>query len=91
MNKITTNTEIFHSVPKNLQILLDSNTEILEKWNSLTPLAQNEWICWITIAKKQETRDTRLRRLGEDLLKEKRRPCCWAGCPHRNPNAKKWH
>lgn len=79
-----------HELPNDIEQILLSNDELLEKWNSLTPLARNEWICWVTIVKKQETRDKHLLRLEEDLLKGKRRPCCWPGCPHRNPKAKRF-
>lgn len=79
-----------HTVPADLQEVLDSNADVLEKWESLTPLARNEWICWVTIVKKAETREKHLVRLQADLLEGKRRPCCWPGCPHRRPSAKKW-
>jgi uncharacterized protein YdeI (YjbR/CyaY-like superfamily) len=90
MTKPQIATSVVHEVPNDLQKLLTSNSELLEKWNSLTPLARNEWICWVTIVKKAETRTEHLHRLNEDLLKGKRRPCCWPGCPHRNEKAKKW-
>ncbi len=79
-----------HDIPDDIEAVLKAKPEILEKWNSLTPLARNEWICWTTIVKKEETRKDHVKRLQEDLLKGKRRPCCWPGCPHRKPNAKKW-
>lgn len=79
-----------HKVPSDLRELLLSNNDILEKWNSLTPIARNEWICWMTIFKKPETRKEHLIRIEKELLEGKKRPCCWAGCPHRNPNSKKW-
>lgn len=79
-----------HDIPEDMYTLLNSNTECLETWNDLTPLARNEWICWVTMAKKQETRDKRLTRLCEDLVQGKRRPCCWPGCPHHRPSAEKW-
>mgnify|MGYP002345634235 FL=1 len=72
-----------HTPPPDLQKILTSHKDILELWNSLTPIARNEWICWITIVKKEETRREHLTRLCEDLRKGKRRPCCWPGCPHR--------
>lgn len=81
---------VIHEVPPDLQKALMSNPAVLEKWNGLTPLARNEWICWITIVKKSETRKEHINRLHEDLLKGKKRPCCWPGCPHHRPNAKKW-
>ncbi len=79
-----------HEVTQNLNQVLESNPDLLAKWNSLTPLARNEWICWITMPKKVETKEKRLKRLQEDLLDGKRRPCCWPGCPHRNPKNAKW-
>lgn len=91
--KTTTNSTTkapLHTVPADLKKLLDSNSKLLEKWKSLTPLARNEWICWVTIVKKAETRQEHLKRLKEELLEGKKRPCCWPGCPHRRPSAKKW-
>ena len=29
-------------------------------WEDITPLARNEWICWIEDAKKIETRERRI-------------------------------
>ena len=81
---------VIHEVPEDLREVLISNLDLLVHWNSLTPLARNEWICWITIVKKPETRKEHIDRLSTDLLHGKRRPCCWPGCPHRRPNAKKW-
>jgi uncharacterized protein YdeI (YjbR/CyaY-like superfamily) len=82
--------EVFHQVPKDLNEVLNSNPELLGKWNDLTPLARNEWICWVTIVKKQETRSEHIDRLSEEVLQGKKRPCCWPGCPHRRESAKKW-
>jgi hypothetical protein len=59
-------------------------------WNKLTPLARNEWICWVTIVKKADTRKAHIVRMEEELLKGTKRPCCWPGCPHRSTKAKKW-
>jgi uncharacterized protein YdeI (YjbR/CyaY-like superfamily) len=81
---------VVHEVPKDLRKALVSNSDVLDKWNNLTPLARNEWICWTTIVKKTETRKEHIERLCSELLEGKRRPCCWSGCPHRKPNAKKW-
>lgn len=79
-----------HSVPDDLRAVLDGNKTLENQWNDLTPLARNEWICWMTSVKKQETRDSRLARLKEEVLAGKRRPCCWPGCPHRRASAQKW-
>ncbi len=81
---------ILHEVPDDMHKALSSITVIAEKWNRLTPIQRNEWICWITIVKKSETREEHIVRMLEDLNEGKRQPCCWPGCPHRRPNAKKW-
>lgn len=81
---------LLHEVPDDIREVLISTPNLLEKWNALTPIARNEWICWTTIVKKEETRIAHVERLSEDLLKGKKRPCCWPGCPHRNPKNAKW-
>lgn len=72
-----------HTIPSDIREALLSNDELVFLWNNLTPLARNEWICWIISAKKPETRERRISRMKEDLSKGKKRPCCWSGCPHR--------
>lgn len=79
-----------HEMPDDLRAVLNSDAPLQAKWNGLTDLARNEWICWMTSPKKQETRDAHLARLQEEVLSGKRRPCCWPGCPHRRASAQKW-
>jgi uncharacterized protein YdeI (YjbR/CyaY-like superfamily) len=79
-----------HEMPDDLQKTLDTNPDVKEKWGTLTKLTKNEWICWVTIVKKPETRKEHLIRLCEDLRAGERRPCCWPGCPHRRKSAGKW-
>lgn len=81
---------VIHKVPDDLKEVLLSHTALLDKWNKLTPLARNEWICWTTIVKQEKTRKEHLIRLQEEILAGKKRPCCWPGCPHHRPNARKW-
>lgn len=81
---------VVHTVPDDLKDVLLSSDALLEKWNQLTPLARNEWICWTTIVKQEKTRKAHLKRLQEDITAGKKRPCCWQGCPHHNPNAAKY-
>lgn len=83
-------THFRHKVPKDLAEVFVKNPRVLEIWNTLTPLARNEWICWVTIVKKAQTRSEHLVRLQQDVLKGKKRPCCWPGCPHRRESAKRW-
>ncbi len=72
-----------HTVPTDLRNALTANNAALGVWNSLTPLARNEWICWVTFVKKEETRSEHVRRVVSQLKEGKRRPCCSIGCPHR--------
>ncbi len=79
-----------HDLPADLRRSIVSNPESKAAWEDITPLARNEWICWVTSARLPETRKRRIERAREDLIQGKRRPCCWPGCPHRRPSAKKW-
>lgn len=72
-----------HKIPEKLKTIISSSAKAKKTWDNITPLAKNEWICWITSAKKKDTRDRRARIAKENLANGKRRPCCWAGCPHR--------
>ena len=74
---------VVHNVPLDLKKALTSNLKILEKWNNLTPLGRNEWICWVISVKKEETRKNHISRLCKEITQGKRRPCCWPGCSHR--------
>ena len=74
---------VVHELPTDLKKALSSDAQALEKWESLTPLARNEWICWVTFVKKQETRDEHVTRAVRELKEGMRRPCCWIGCIHR--------
>lgn len=82
-NKVNLNSGFRHRMPSDLQIRLQSNKVVSGLWEKLTPLSRNEWICWVTSPKTKETRMAHLKRLEEDLLKGKKRPCCWPGCSHR--------
>ena len=74
---------VAHTLPSDVKTILSSKTSLLNVWEDITPLARNEWICWIASAKMDETRNRRIKIMSENLLKGKRRPCCWIGCPHR--------
>ena len=72
-----------HDLPNDLEAALKSDPAALATWRAITPLARNEWICWMQSAKKDETRRKRVAWGCENLSEGKRRPCCWPGCPHR--------
>lgn len=72
-----------HTVPKDLQNALLVAPKALAIWKDITPLARNEWICWIISGKKAETRVIRIKKALSKMSMGMRRPCCWAGCMHR--------
>ncbi len=72
-----------HKMPADLGKALASVPKTLAAWEDITPLARSEWICWVTSGKKAETRDIRIKKALSKLKGGMRRPCCWAGCPHR--------
>ncbi|MGJ4075069.1 YdeI/OmpD-associated family protein [Corynebacterium macclintockiae] len=74
---------VVHALPEDLGSALRVDAHTLDLWESLTPLGRNEFICWVTDAKKAEARARRIRRTREELEEGKRRPCCWPGCKHR--------
>ena len=78
-----------HKLPDDLRKMLTSAPAVLEVWEDITPLARNEWICWIESAKTAPTRLKRINWGCENLEDGKRRPCCWPGCPHRERGARK--
>ncbi len=86
MNVRTIPGGVVHELPADLQQALVGNAVALEAWNDITPLARNEFICWIEDAKQDATRARRIRRTQEELEEGKRRPCCWPGCSHRERN-----
>jgi uncharacterized protein YdeI (YjbR/CyaY-like superfamily) len=74
---------VVHKVPTDLRKSLTSDSAALAAWENSTPLARNEWICWIESVKKEETRNQHIKRAINELKEGKRRPCCWPGCKHR--------
>lgn len=79
--KIITN--LPHTLPADLKRELAAVSRARATWGDITPLARNEWICWVISAKREDTRARRLAAGIDKLRKGMRRPCCWAGCPHR--------
>lgn len=78
---------VVHAVPADMKKALAARPKILATWNELTPLARNEWICWVTSVKRAETRAEHIRQIPDRFKEGMRRPCCWAGCPHRKDKA----
>jgi uncharacterized protein YdeI (YjbR/CyaY-like superfamily) len=72
-----------HQLPADFKKAIQVNKGASATWSVVTPLAKNEWICWVTSGKKAETRGIRIEKAISKLKGGMRRPCCWAGCPHR--------
>ncbi len=76
-----------HKIPPDLSEAIARDVQAISLWNDLTPLARNEWICWVSFVKKEETRHDHVRRVVSELKEGMRRPCCWIGCVHRKDKA----
>ncbi len=83
MSKKPISAGVVHSLPSDLRKALASDAKALEAWESITPLARNEWICWTISVKTPETRKNHVGRVISELKEGMRRPCCWIGCIHR--------
>jgi uncharacterized protein YdeI (YjbR/CyaY-like superfamily) len=87
MSKTAISGGTVHRLPIDLREALTKDAKALVLWQSLTPLARNEWICWVTLVKLEETRKDHVKRVVSELKEGKRRPCCWLGCLHRKDKA----
>jgi uncharacterized protein YdeI (YjbR/CyaY-like superfamily) len=79
---------VVHALPPDLRDALLADPEALVAWDDITPLARNEWICWVEDARRPDTRSRRIERTHTELAEGKRRPCCWPGCTHRERTGK---
>ncbi len=75
---------VVHKLPADLRKSITSDKKVIDLWEDITPLARNEWICWVENAKMIETRKRRIEQTNSKLRGGKRRPCCWVGCMHRD-------
>ncbi len=78
---------VVHELPDDLREALSASAVAREAWTDITPLARNEFVCWVEDAKQAATRARRIRRTTEELEEGMRRPCCWPGCKHRERGA----
>ena len=54
---------VAHKVPADLKKALATERVALAKWEEITPLARNEWICWVVSVKTPETRREHVERV----------------------------
>ncbi|MCC2631255.1 MAG: hypothetical protein K0S38_1064 [Candidatus Paceibacter sp.] len=74
---------VVHDMPADLQKAILAHKKVLALWEDITPLARNEWICWVISGAKAETRGIRIDKAISKMSGGMRRPCCWIGCIHR--------
>lgn len=74
---------VHNKIPQDLLKELAKDKKVQAAWQDITPLARNEWICWVETAKQVDTRKRRVERTRQELSEGVRRPCCWIGCIHR--------
>lgn len=54
-----------HKLPADLHAALVGDSTALEACRDITPLARNEFVCWVDDAKQEATREKRIRRTVE--------------------------
>lgn len=79
---------VVHKIPTDFRKAILSSPKVTRMWHDITPLARNEWICWVEEAKKAETRQRRIKVGLDKMTRGERRPCCWMGCNHRERNGR---
>lgn len=75
-----------HKLPTDLRKALLSDAEARAKWEDITPLARNEWICWVISVKKPETRRQHVERVRTQLKEGMRRPVAGPAAPTADTN-----
>ena len=70
-------------MPADLKKAVASSAKVQKLWDDITPLARNEWVCWVVSGKQEKTRGIRIEKAVSKMRGGMRRPCCWQGCPHR--------
>lgn len=81
MNRQPHGKETEAKVPPDLRKALSASCEAETAWKNLTPISRRDFISWINEAKQEETRKRRIERCRENLVKGKKRPCCYAVVP----------
>jgi len=72
-----------HKLPEDMRKVISADSKMLAIWETISPIARNEWICWTITCAKAETRAKHIVVMKDKMHKGERRPCCWVGCVHR--------
>jgi hypothetical protein len=83
MSALQSKEKMPHAVPSDLRAAIVSVPKVQALWEAITPLARNEWVCWVISGKQEKTRGIRIQKAISKMKSGMRRPCCWMGCPHR--------
>ncbi len=75
MTKLPAGT-VHDKIPDDIKKMILSSEKIEAQWRDITPLARNEFLCWITDAKLEKTRARRIQVAFDKLSRGERRPCC---------------
>lgn len=82
---------LVHKLSPDMSQALTAANGVPDLWNAITPIARNEFLCWVDNAKQEATRAKRIGRTIEELQDGQNRPCCWVGCIHRtDKKPSKW-
>ena len=68
-------------MPTDLRVALSADPSAESAWSRLTAIGRRDFISWINEAKQAETRTRRIERCCENLVKGKKRPCCYSVVP----------
>jgi hypothetical protein len=66
-------------MPTDLRKALATAPRAQAFWSEITPMARRDWILWISSARQQETRSSRIEKARDMLSSGKRRVCCFGG------------
>jgi len=87
MPKKEQTTNLPHKLPADFSRAINSDPKVKKLWKEITPLARNEWICWVISVKQEATREKHIAVGLSKMRGGMRRPCCWLGCTHRKDKA----
>ena len=77
-------------LPEELGEALAAAPRASAAWADITPIARRDWVLWISTAKQEETRGSRVEKACDMLTAGKRRVCCFPGLTwlrKEHPNA----
>ncbi|MCX8035281.1 MAG: YdeI/OmpD-associated family protein [Candidatus Dojkabacteria bacterium] len=66
----------YHDLDDFISKYILSDEAIVYKWNKITPRQRDEWICFITSAKKHETKEKRALKMLNFLKSGRNESCC---------------